>query len=207
MVELDHIVYATADVAAATDRLSDLFGVRAELGGRHVGVGTYNHLLGLGGGIYLEIIGPDPDQPPTGRPMPFGLGEGRPDRLGGFAVRTSAIAAVVATARAAGYDPGDVRDMKRATPEGEVLRWQLATRWDQPFDGLVPFLIDWFDTTHPSVAAPQGCSLVELRMAHPDPEGVIAAHHALGVSFAVETAAQPVLSAVIGSPRGQFELR
>lgn len=207
MAELDHIVYAAADVADAADRLSDLFGVRSELGGRHLGVGTYNHLLSLSAGSYLEIIGPDPNQPPTDRQLPFGLGQGRPDRLAGFAVRTGGLPAVVEAARASGYDPGDVRDMQRATPDGEVLRWQLATRWDPPYDGLVPFLIDWFDTPHPSARAPQGCSLVSLRLAHPDSAGVRSAHQALGVSFDVETAPEPGLMAVIATPCGEFELR
>ncbi len=32
-------------------------------GGSHEGMGTVNFLIGLGAGAYLEIIGPDPDQP------------------------------------------------------------------------------------------------------------------------------------------------
>lgn len=206
MTQLDHIVYATADVAGAADRLGELFGVRAELGGRHLGLGTYNQLLGLGGGTYLEIIGPDPDQSPTDRPMPFGLGEGRPDRVAGFAVGVSGLAAVVESARAKGYDPGEVREMQRATPDGEVLRWQLATRFDQPFDGVVPFLIDWLDTPHPSTMAPQGCRLVELRLAHPDVAGVQAAHRALGLSLAVSGGPKATLTALIATPSGEVEL-
>ena len=39
-------------------------------------------------------------------------------------------------------------------------------------DGLVPFLIDWKDSPHPSASTPQGCTLVSLRGEHPDPAAV-----------------------------------
>jgi hypothetical protein len=203
---LDHLVYAAADVPAAVAAVEARFGVRPALGGHHIGVGTYNHLLALGGGTYLEIIGPDPGQPTPSGPLPFGLGLGRPDRLAGFAVRASDLAHVAASAREAGYDPGEVRDMQRATPDGAVLRWQLATRWDQPFDGLVPFLIDWFDTPHPSTSSPTGCTLAELRLVHPDAGGVRAAYRALGLDLSVSEGPQPGLVAVIDTPKGRCEL-
>src|SRR5439155_24158845 len=57
---LDHLVYATGEVAATVADLEGKLGVRATPGGRHAGLGTHNALLDLGQHSYLEIIGPDP---------------------------------------------------------------------------------------------------------------------------------------------------
>ncbi len=70
---LDHIVYAVPDLAQAVADLQERLGVRATLGGKHTGRGTHNALLSLSAESYMEVIGPDPDQPPPAMPRPFGI--------------------------------------------------------------------------------------------------------------------------------------
>lgn len=205
-LRIDHIVYATPDLDAAVEHLAAVMGIRSVPGGRHVGVGTHNYLLGLGDDSYLELIGPDPTQSvPPNQPLPFGIRDLDRPRLAGFAVNAPDIDDVVGRARAAGYDPGDVRDMQRATPDGGLLQWRLTLGGS--YDGLVPFLIDWLDSTHPSRTSPTGCRLASLRGEHPDPEAVRRAHHALGFSLKVETGPAPMLVADIDTPAGRIELR
>ncbi|HET9477039.1 MAG TPA: VOC family protein, partial [Dehalococcoidia bacterium] len=140
-MDVDHIIYGVAELGAGIDAVEGLLGVRAAMGGKHVGLGTHNALLSLGGGAYLEIIAPDPEQPSPSRPLPWGLSELREPRLLAWAVKAPDIEARAERARAAGVDVGPVLRMSRERPDGTRLEWALTFR-EQPLgDGLVPFLI------------------------------------------------------------------
>jgi hypothetical protein len=73
LVLIDHLVYAAPDLATAVADVAERFGVRAQAGGKHIGLGTHNALLALGPQTYLEIIAPDPGQPEPSLPRPFGV--------------------------------------------------------------------------------------------------------------------------------------
>ena len=119
--QLDHLVLAGPDLAEAVAWFAELTGVDPAAGGSHVGLGTANYLVGLGAAAYLEIIGPDPEQPAPEQPRPFGIDDLVAPRVVSWAVRVSDIAAVVAASRRAGYDPGDPIAMSRRTRDGELL--------------------------------------------------------------------------------------
>jgi hypothetical protein len=61
-VRIDHVIWATRDLSATAERLAREHGLRDAGGGRHVGVGTHNRVLPLGGG-YLEVLAvADPEE-------------------------------------------------------------------------------------------------------------------------------------------------
>ena len=202
---VDHVVYAAPELEAAVADLELRLGVRAAYGGAHPGAGSHNALLDLGGGAYLEIIAPDPGQPePSGRARPFGLDDLDAARLVGWAAKASDLPGRVAAARAAGYDPGEARAMRRRRPDGVELAWMLTTGGPGA-GGLAPFLIDWGATPHPAASAPQGCRLVGLWGRHPQAEAVRASLAALGVELPVEAGAVGLV-ARLETPNGVVEL-
>src|SRR5262245_56653484 len=107
-VKVDHLVNAVPDLSEGMREIEKKLGVRAAPGGRHDGVGTHNALLALGDDAYLEIIAPDPSQPAPARPRPFGVDALQRGRLVTWAGRVRDLDARVASARAAGFDPGSI---------------------------------------------------------------------------------------------------
>ncbi|WP_433664322.1 VOC family protein [Nocardia sp. CA-128927] len=202
MNRLDHLVLATPDLPDAVATVTRLLGVAPVAGGRHGGRGTRNFLLGLGDGGYLEIIGPDDDQPAPTLPRPFGIDELAEPRVVTWAVRVTDIDAVVAEARVAGYDPGDAFEMSRDTPDGQALRWRLTLSRDA---GVVPFLIDWGATAHPSANLP-AVTLRAFEAVHPDPAATSARLGTLAVDLAVRPGLRPALIATLDGPNGTLTL-
>lgn len=202
---VDHLIYAAPDLAAAVADLEDRFGVRAQAGGKHIGLGTHNALLALGPRTYLEIIAPDPGQPEPSMPRPFGVDDVTRGRLAGWALACDDIDRAVTEARSHGYDPGDVGDGQRVGPAGTVLRWRAAG--SALADGLVPFLICWGDTEHPARSAPHGLVLKSLQIEHPDPLFLAPLLTALGADIQVTAAAAPALVAHLSGPSGSKVLR
>lgn len=201
---VDHLVFRVPDLEAGMDVIEQRLGVRPAGGGVHPGRGTRNALLGLGEGCYLEVIAPDPAQPETPNSWRFGPPVTAPE-LSTWAARSALIETQAELARTRGLALGPVQPMSRELPDGSVLRWQLTTG-DRPGDGLVPFLIDWGRSAHPSATAPAGCRLIALRARHTDPERITGWLAALDLTLPVERGDRAALIAEIETPRGRVML-
>jgi hypothetical protein len=166
MAEIDHLMWAVPDLADGVDRLESLTGVRAAAGGAHPGMGTANALLGLGPGVYLEVIGPDPAlEEPTGFGAILATLEG--PELRTWAISTDDINDACRALSAAGF-PAEPRPMTRTTPDGATLAWHVAMVPGRPIGDRWPFLIDWGTSRHPSESAPPGGTLDTLTVVDPD---------------------------------------
>lgn len=207
LTKIDHLVFATPDLAAGIVQVERLLGVSAVPGGQHPGWGTRNALIGLGDNTYLEIIGPDPDQPKPARPRRFGIDELQAPRLVTWAAKGTNLEAIVENAKSHGLDLGQVQSGSRRRPDGVLLSWRLTVSPTLTADGLVPFFIDWGKTPHPAAALPKGCVLVALRAEHPDGNRVQAELSTLGLSLRVNSGSAPAITATIRTPKGDVELR
>lgn len=168
-VALDHLVLATDSLEAGCAYVSERFGADPEPGGQHLGWGTHNSLLQLGGGTYLEIIAPDPSQPGPERPRPFGLDLPamreriaiRP-RLVHYLLRTDNIAGARAQL---GLDAGQIVEMSRGS-----LHWKISSRQmtGHADDLLLPSFLDWGDQAPPAERLPaRGVTMIALHLRGP----------------------------------------
>ena len=203
----DHLAFASPDLAAAVAEIETLLGVTPTPGGSHPDFGTRNALVSLGDNCYLEIIGPDPENPGFRGTRPFGIDELQRSGLVTWAVRETDLDHRFESSRAKGYDPGRTVSGQRRRPDGEVLEWRLGIHHgflSPVAGGVVPFLIDWGSSPHPAETAVAGCRLKSLRAAHPDPELVLSMLAALEIRLPV-TRGPEALIATIDSPRGPVE--
>ncbi|MEK6325267.1 MAG: VOC family protein [Acidobacteriota bacterium] len=205
--KIDHLVFATPDLAAGIEQVERLLGVSAAPGGQHPGWGTRNALIGLGDNTYLEIIGPDPDQPKPDRPRRFGIDELQAPRLVTWAAKGTDLEAIVENAKSQGLDLGQVQPGSRRRPDGVLLSWHLTVSPTLNEGGSVPFFIDWGETQHPAASLPKGCVLVALRAEHPDAIRVQTALSNLGLNLRVDAGSAPTIIATIKTPHGDVELR
>ncbi|MBI4306904.1 MAG: VOC family protein [Chloroflexi bacterium] len=206
MTALDHLVYATPDLESSVDELELRLGVRSVPGGRHPGRGTRNALLALGAERYLEIIGPDHGRGRHRGPRAFDIDRLVRPCLKTWAVKAPGLEQQVERARTAGYDPGDIIPRSRERPDGELLRWKLTSHGDEHPEWLVPFLIDWGDSPHPSQSSPGGVTLVGLRAEHPSPARIQAILRALRVQLEIGESPAVRLIATLSTPLGPVDL-
>ncbi|MFL5496432.1 MAG: VOC family protein [Gemmatimonadales bacterium] len=207
MPPIDHLVWGGRDLEQEIDRLQALTGVRAALGGRHIGQGTRNALIGLGPAMYLELLAPDFSQPTPAGPRWFGLDDLANPRLITWAAKGEDLEHRADLARQAGLELGEVRRGQRQQDNGQTLCWRLTDPDMRQGDGLVPFLIDWGRSPHPADHAPGGAELVELRAEHPDPVMIGRLLRHLGIELPVSRGPTPALIAALETPRGRVELR
>lgn len=236
-VLLDHLVYAIdGSLERGVREFAEKTGVVPSIGGRHPGLGTHNALVALTASphelMYLELIARDPLQ--DGVPSAW-LGvdsvRGRGSAITTFAVK--AVAAGADSTRSTtlkervahlrnncppdGFDPGEVREYQRQTPDGGLLKWQLAVREPMLGGGTVPFLIEWERErlNHPSLDAPKGISLVSLRAEHPEPEKIRSMLELLGcircdgesrIVERVDYGEEPRIVAELDTPNGRVDI-
>lgn len=220
MLQLDHLVIASATLADGAAWCERVLGITPSAGGRHAFMGTHNLLFSIASvrfpKAYAEIIAIDPAGVAPARPRWFGLDapalkqalQGGPQLIH-WVARTSDILAASALLRRSGVDPGEVLAAERATPRG-LLRWQIGLRADgrRLFGGALPTLIEWGDA-HPCDALPPSGVQLEHLAWRGLPEAVAAVLGSTdGMPHASPAAndALPALRATFAGPRGTVHL-
>jgi len=202
---IDHLVYGVTDLEAAVDRIGDATGVRPVEGGRHLGRGTRNYLLGLSPTSYLEVIALDPDNPVAeGHHVSFGLDTLSRDRLITWAIHPTDAGAALKTSKQYGADHGELFSMSRVDAQGNELSWRLASADGAPYDGLAPFIIDWGTSPHPADGIP-AVRLETLSLTSPESGTVSELLHALGIQATVHDGT-PHIAATLRGPAGLIEI-
>jgi hypothetical protein len=162
-MEIDHLAVTCASLEKGVAWTEAALGATLLPGGQHARYGTHNRLLGLGPGLYLEVIAPDPGVPPPPHPRWFGLDRAAAPALGNWIVRTSRLADLLAGLP---IPTGEPVSLSRGD-----LSWTIAVPKDGslPLQGGFPTLIEWTSGQHPSMRLPDsGLRLTRLEVRHPE---------------------------------------
>jgi hypothetical protein len=201
---LDHILLGSADLDTGIAFVEERTGVRAAFGGVHPGAGTRNALLSLGRNRYLEIIAPDPQQPASADARD--LKTLVAPVLVGWAAHPGDIEQFAAILKERGIAATGPNPGSRKRPDGRVLNWKTLALKDDA-GGLLPFFIEWgANSLHPSVDAPQGCSLTLFEAATPRSEVLLKQVDQLQIDLSITQGKTPDLHAIITGPKGQLDV-
>ncbi|MEL7120761.1 MAG: VOC family protein [Bacteroidota bacterium] len=204
--KIDHLVYNTTNIHQGIAMIEELTGVAPVIAGRHQGQGTWNALMSLGAGIYFEVIAPDPAQKDIQGPSWLNTIRQFPDnRLINWCVKTNDAPALVNHARQHQIELGEVVSGSREKNDGSTLSWTL-TDFKANSTSLLPFFIDWGDSEHPSGSLPDGCSLINLEIIHPEPEDLKKDLENLDLPIKVSAGNERRLLARLNTPKGEVVL-
>ena len=211
---LDHLVIAAATLDEGVAHVRDILGVDIPPGGFHRKMGTRNHVMRLGGEVFLEVIAIDPELAAPARPRWFGLDD--PHVLASLARHPALLTWVVNTPDIKGF-------MKHApisfgTPEPVSrgsLNWLFGVPDDGhlPAGGMLPSVIEWQCSPHPAtLMQDRGCRLHSFEIHHPRAGWLRDILTRAGAAHLVDihplpANAAPFLLARIETPDGLKELR
>ena len=197
LVVLDHVLVPVLDLGAGAAHFRQEYGLDAQPGGRHPGVGTANYLVPLGS-TYIELIavvdeGEAATLPRSQRVLTAARA-GRP--FATWAVRSDSLDELRAHLLAEGWALPAVQPGARRRPDGVLLEWRSQELVPAGEASVLPFVIEWRvpPGAHPAEAPAEHPSragdIVLVRFTAPDPAGASARLRALvGDAIAFEVAA------------------
>jgi len=200
---LDHIVYCCKDLQAGMRLIHDLTGVRPIYGGRHLTKGTHNALIKIGAQSYLEILAPDPENKDVDPLRWMGIDLIEEPVITRWAINSDNISLQAKTLQDYRPDYGSVQEGSRALSDGSTLRWALTDPLGQPAVEVVPFLLDWKDSIHPTVHLNQECTIIDISLYHPDPSKISPILSQLDLDMTIQKGTTESISITLETPKGQ----
>jgi hypothetical protein len=204
-VELDHVLIAVTDLAAAARELEARYGLASVEGGRHPAWGTANRIVPLGTS-YLELIAVVDQAAAANTSVGRWVagGASRPGRPLGWAVRTGRLDEL---ARRLGLA---VRSGSRVAPSGEVLRWRSAGIDQAAAEPSLPFFIEWGAGTRlpgtTAVAYPAAPAGISRLLLDGDPRRLAGWLGDHGLPIVVRTGRPAVATIILATATGEIVL-
>ena len=205
---VDHLLLGTRDLDAGIEWVAKKFGVKAAVGGSHPGRGSRNALIAFRQRRYLEIIAPDPAQPPEN--LTRNLRTLEEPRLIAWASASTDLSALAKRLQERGQRVTGPLDGARIRPDGGKLAWRtlsLEEAFEQAGADPIPFFIQWSpESSHPSQDSPQGCDVIGFAIEHPKADAVRALLAQAGIDADVRQAKSCRLIAALDTPKGRVVL-
>ena len=205
---VDHLLLGTRDLDAGIEWVAKKFGVKAAVGGSHPGRGSRNALIAFRQRRYLEIIAPDPAQPPEN--LTRNLRTLEEPRLISWASASTDLSALAKRLQERGQRVTGPLDGARIRPDGGKLAWRtlsLEETFEQDGADPIPFFIQWSpESSHPSQDSPQGCDVIGFVIEHPKADAVRGLLAQAGIDADVRQAKSCRLIATLDTPKGRVVL-
>ena len=100
----------------------------------------------------------------------------------------------------------EVGSIARQHPTLGELNWEILLLPQHDYGCLVPFLIDWGDSTHPTELLEHHCTLRIVRISSPDLPNMMKVASWLAIDAEFAEASKPKLEFRIDTPKGEVRL-
>lgn len=212
MLKLDHLTIIAPSLHEGVEHVRTCLGLDVPFGTRHTYMGTHNHRLQLGGGVYLEIIAADPDGDTPQKARWFGLDNAaqiradwdRGQRLRGYVASTEAMANMLT------MFPDIFGEERSLPPSAPEFGFAIPKDGSLPLNGAAPSLIDHRGVPTAMEDIPDlGARLVDFTLTHPDLNALTQLYDKLALDRPprLNDGSELCLMAEIETPSGRRQLR
>ena len=170
----DHIAIGASSLEQGVEFIEQKLGVKIPFSGVHDQMGTHNHLMQIGDGMFLELIAINPAATPANAPQKRWFDLDNPQlqqqlkhqpKLLTWVARTPDLKSETTDLS---VDIGDIHHVTRG-----ALTWQITIPKNGKLTehGLFPTLIEWQNNQTPAPhMANLGIKLTSFTLTHPQPE-------------------------------------
>jgi hypothetical protein len=200
---LDHVALAVPDLEMAMDQFEEMTGIRPTAVGPLQGLGVKTAHIGLDGNRYLELLGPDLDNPGS-------LGQELSELEKGvmvpyhYCIRSSELSRLIEgyVYDVLGWDPDHIA-MVQALSDGSIRQWDILTMYGHDLGGVAPCYVRWKDPSHhPKTTLALKATLSSCKVRAPKGHKV---HKLISdVGGLDATCGAPLLEVTLATPNGSF---
>lgn len=200
--EIDHIVLVVPNLELGMASLFEKTGVMPIFGGRHLKQGTHNALLRIGESSYLELLAVDRENKDISAPRWMGVDLINSSCITRWAIKSDTIQSQLEVLNRYNKNLGFSKEGQRITPSGNQLVWELSVPLPKPKVEVIPFLIDWKESIHPSKGLGNQCKISRFTLGHPNPLIINEVLKELNFEMTIFKASEPTIVLELETPKG-----
>ncbi len=165
-----------------------------------------NALLNLSNGAYLELLAADEENKVILPPRWMGIDLIDCSRITRWALKSQNLESDSTHLQSHNPALGKIQGGQRKTQDGSLLKWQLIMPTATPMMDVLPFMVDWQESSHhPTDRLSDICPLLEVKIAHPQPEIIQAIFEQLELQLEVKKGIERI-EIVLEGRNGRFAI-
>ena len=203
---IDHIVMCVPILNDGIKHVERITGITPTIGGRHLDRGTHNAIFKIGPRSYFEILAPDPQNLSVTKDRWMGVDHVTGPTITRWALASPDIRIDAQRLSQVRGTPVPVSKGQRALSNGGSLQWQMTDPGVHPNIDLLPFLLDWQDSQHPSETLESFCTIVGIQLYHQDPHKIHDQLNIMGLTLPVMRSASARIAVELETSKGLIVL-